>query len=51
MTKKPETEYSEKEAKARFESAVDVALRTPPMHRESKPKAKPKKTAAKKAKR
>lgn len=40
-SKKPEDEI-EPDAWERFERAVDVALKTPPMHREA-PKAKTKK--------
>lgn len=46
MAKKPE-KYTEEEARRRFESAVDIGLHTPPIHRE-KPKAP--KTKAPKAK-
>ena len=41
-TKKSDDDYSEEEAQKRFESAVDAALHTPPMHRESKPQKKKK---------
>jgi hypothetical protein len=49
MTKKPEANYTEAEARRRFESAVDAALHSPPMHRESKPKKATKAKAKKKA--
>lgn len=47
MAKPPknEEEYSEAEARRRFESAVDAALRTPPMHKTAE--KKPAKTTAK----
>jgi len=42
--KKPDDEqFTEAEAKRRFERAVDASLRTPPVHRE-KPPAKKAKT-------
>jgi hypothetical protein len=49
MAKAPNDEYSEDEARRRFESAVDAALHTPPMHRAPKKtaKAKPKAKQAK----
>jgi hypothetical protein len=46
---KKDDDYTESEARRRFESAVDAALHTPPMHREPK-KAGRTKAKAKKAK-
>ena len=37
-----ETDYSEQEARARFERAVDVAVATKPVHKATKAKAKAK---------
>jgi len=50
MAKPPNDDYSADEARRRFESAVDAALHTPPMHRAPKKpaKAKPKAKKAKK---
>jgi hypothetical protein len=42
MEKKKPDEYTDEEARRRFEKAVDAALHTPPMHRESKPKTEKK---------
>lgn len=48
MAKSPkDDDYTEEEARRRFEKAVDAALHTPPMHRAPKKTAKAK---AKKAK-
>jgi|CXWL01.1.fsa_nt_gi histone H3/H4 len=49
--RKPDGDYSEKEAQRRFEQAVDAALHTPPMHRMAKKPATKRVANPRKAKR